>query len=375
MNKKLFCERCGNSDPELFFELKSEQVCRCCLIFKGEVADFKERHITKQYISLKYPLTLEQDIISEKLLIEVQKSNSVLINAVCGAGKTEIITKLIKVYLDNNKRVGIVIPRKDLVIEIGFRMKNFFPKAVVTLVYGRHHEELDGDIIIFTAHQAYRYKGLFEILIIDEIDAFPYYNNQTLINIVKNACIGKTVCLSATPSQNDINNNTVLTLKRRYHLKDLPVPKTRYLDSFSMFFRLIKELRKFNKRKKICFIYVPTIDMGLSLYYWLKFFIKGLINISSKTSNREEIISNIHKGLYKCIITTTILERGVTFKGLQVIVYHAENNIFEEKTLIQMAGRVGRNFLEPDGEVIFLSTKHREEIDNAIKTIFQANSL
>ena len=43
----------------------------------------------------------------------------------------------------------------------------------------------DGDIVIFTTHQAFRYIGYFDVLIIDEVDAFPYKDNEQLKKIVK----------------------------------------------------------------------------------------------------------------------------------------------------------------------------------------------
>lgn len=53
------------------------------------------------------------------------------------------------------------------------------------------------------------------------------------------------------------------------------------------------------------------------------------------------------------LVTTTILERGVTFANVQVAVLGAENQIFTEAALVQIAGRVGRSSLAPTGDVLF----------------------
>jgi competence protein ComFA len=369
------CNLCGNSNPKLFFELNNRLYCRVCIKFKGEKYEAENVNVPKQIINLKYPLTTSQEKVADEILNNIKSSKRILVNAVCGAGKTEIVTKVIKLYLDQNKRVGIVIPRKDLVVEIGNRMKQIFTNAKVVFVYGNHHDDLNGDIVVLTAHQAYRYQKCFELLIIDEIDAFPYAGNEALKNIVLNTSLGSIVSLSATPSEEDIAMNHVLNLNRRYHEQDLPVPRLFKGDLTFCFIKLLTLLKKYKKAHKKCFIYVPTIQSGLNLYRVLKVFFPSVINISSKSNNRDKIIQDIRDNIYSFVITTTILERGVTFKGLQVIVFMAENSIFDKKTLIQIAGRVGRNIRETNGDVYFLARKQTEDIKSAIQTISRTNNM
>ena len=72
-------------------------------------------------------------------------------------------------------------------------------------------------------------------------------------------------------------------------------------------------------------------------------------------------------------MTTAVLERGVTYKDLQVIVYDADNDLYDSQTLIQISGRVGRKFDAPEGEVIFLVNKETDEIKKTISTIRSKN--
>ncbi|UDM31835.1 helicase-related protein [Lentilactobacillus laojiaonis] len=57
---------------------------------------------------------------------------------------------------------------------------------------------------------------------------------------------------------------------------------------------------------------------------------------------------------FKFLITTTILERGVTFPGIDVMVINADSEIFSTSALVQIAGRVGRSITRPTGEVLFI---------------------
>lgn len=53
------------------------------------------------------------------------------------------------------------------------------------------------------------------------------------------------------------------------------------------------------------------------------------------------------------LVTTTILERGVTFPGVQVVILGADDPVFTVAALVQIAGRVGRSPTAPTGTVLF----------------------
>ena len=52
--------------------------------------------------------------------------------------------------------------------------------------------------IICTTHQLYRYPQYFDLLILDELDAFPYVNNEVLIGLLQNSIKGNYIYMSAT---------------------------------------------------------------------------------------------------------------------------------------------------------------------------------
>ena len=95
--------------------------------------------------------------------------------------------------------------------------------------------------------------------------------------------------------------------------------------------------------------------------------------VHSKNPLREKIIEDFKNSKYDYLITTSILERGVTVKNLQVIIYQADHELYDESTLIQIAGRVGRKSDAKDGEVLFLANKKTEAMVSAIEKINEAN--
>ena len=73
------------------------------------------------------------------------------------------------------------------------------------------------------------------------------------------------------------------------------------------------------------------------------------------------------------MITTSVLERGVTVKDLQVIVMYADHQIYDEYSLEQISGRVGRKKDAPTGDVIFIGDENNEKIKKTISSIRSKN--
>lgn len=76
---------------------------------------------------------------------------------------------------------------------------------------------------------------------------------------------------------------------------------------------------------------------------------------------------------YQFIFATTVLERGITIKDVFVVVLIFNKQIFDKSSLVQMFGRVGRNFNNPYGEAYIFSSVFDKEITLAIDDIKEAN--
>ena len=109
------------------------------------------------------------------------------------------------------------------------------------------------------------------------------------------------------------------------------------------------------------------------MFWFLRFFFKKINYVNSKIEERNEIISDFKDNKINILVSTSVLERGVTFSNLQVIIYDTYNPIYDVQTLVQISGRVGRKKEFPDGEVIFLSYKISRDMLDAINTIKEQN--
>lgn len=373
------CPICGNKDPRYIGYKNSKPYCRKCITFRGEQAEDTLKVPEKAGIFLGYNLSEEQMLLSNQLLCNYKKGNNSFIHAVCGSGKTEIVLGIISYAIQCGEKVGFAVPRRDVAVELWERFKDVFKQNKITLVCGGYHDVLDGDLVCLTTHQLFRYDNYFDLLIMDEVDAFPYAGDETLHNFFKKAVKGKYVLMSATitpelKKQIKDDGTEILELFTRFHQYPLPVPEFSCGNKMYLYYKLIIETRKIIKSNKQVFIFCPTIAICEYVYKFLSIFIKEGTYVHSKKEDRPIVINDFKNNKYKYLVTTAVLERGVTVKNLQVIVFMANHAVYDQYALIQIAGRVGRKKDAPEGRVIFLATKVNKEIQNCISNIIGSNA-
>lgn len=360
----LHCPNCHNENLKYFFVKNNKLYCKRCLKFyKTNSVNKKTSNYQSIKAQINYSLTDVQLKASNEILSYLQKKESVIVNAVCGAGKTELVYASIEYFLNQNKKVAFAIPRKEVVIEIYNRLSKDYSMVNVICVYGGHNKILDGDLVVLTTHQLYHYRQYFDLIILDEADAFPYYNNDLLEYFLKRASKELFVYLSATIKDTYLKKcSNIVYVNRRFHQYDLPIPKIIFIPSLFDVYYLKLKIQYFVKQNKPLLIFVPTIKWGLYLQKILK-----IDFVYSSKENKKEILQNFLNGKINLLITTSILERGMTIENIQVIVYKANHNLFDTSSLIQICGRVGRKKKYPNGEIIYICNK----ITNSIKQSYR----
>lgn len=372
------CPICHASGPPYIAYKNGIPYCRRCISFTGKVADVNYIPNSNIRLKLSYPLSKEQETISNDTRKALEEGHNVLIHAVTGAGKTELVYASMERRLENGKHVGFATPRKDVVVDLVPRIREAFPSAEVTAVYGGHSEKTSGDIIVLTTHQLYRYPSYFDLLVLDEIDAFPFKDNPVLESFFRKSIKGKYILLSATPGEAQIkavmeDNGILLKLFSRYHRFPLPVPE-RILSSLpGCYYHCYKQLKSFLDQGKPVFVFSPTIEEGKRLYSFLSLLLKGGTFVSSKEEERRQIIEKFKGKEYRYLVTTSILERGVTVFDLQVIIFHADHVLFDSASLVQISGCVGRKIHAETGKVYFIAEDKTRERERAIHDIEKYN--
>ena len=364
------CYRCGNEDSKYFYLDKDVYYCRKCIQF-GRV-NVNEKIIPKSYMckkhrvhpKLDFELTQAQKDVSSEILKNAINGQDSLVYACCGAGKTEITFETITYFLNKGYKVGFAISRRQVVLEITKRLKKAYPSLKVIPVCQGYTEIDDGDLIICTMHQLYRYHQTFDLLIMDEVDAFPYKNNDVLETIAMNACKGVRIYLTATPTEKmikDVKENKIkmIELFIRPHGHPQVIPK---IIKCPLIIQIIHMFYMIMKHKGQWLIFVPTIELANQCSKLFSIIIK-CTSFTSKTSNKEEILELFTNKKLSVIFASTILERGVTFSNIHVGVLFSNHFVFDESSLIQIVGRVGRDPNFPTGHCIL----YCDEINLAIK--------
>ena len=372
------CPVCGNKDIYSIGFLNGKPYCRKCISFRGEQANYSVPLPIESKIYLSYDLSDEQKELSNRLINNFKNQINSLVYAVCGSGKTEICLNLIEYCITEGLKVGFAVPRRSVCYELFCRFRNIFRKNKVVSVYGGHHKTIEGDLVCLTTHQLFRYPNYFDLLIMDEIDAFPFKGNDILQNMFDKAVKGRYVLLTATPTDELLKEfckpgKDLLKLFVRFHHNPLPVPKIMVGNAIYLYYILIKQLKRYLENNQQVFIFVPTIESSIRLSSFLKVFFHKGTYVNSKRKNNEEIIEDFREKKYQYLVTTAVLERGITVKDLQVIVFHADNYIYDDHSLVQIAGRVGRKKDAPEGEVIFIGKTKTKHMERAISDIVSAN--
>jgi competence protein ComFA len=404
-----WCPNCGESCAYCEACITMGKVRFCSLIVHGHahLIDTKRsliwskiREVASTELSLvRWNLSEAQTEAVRDAIKFVQgeraRSREFLLWAVTGAGKTEMIYPLVQTVAASGGRVCIASPRKDVILELLPRLKIAFPEIKIQALYGGCEERWEqAELILATTHQLIRYRTCFDLVILDEIDAFPYYGDQQLAYIVNQAARkeGKFVLLSATPPQTlrKLANKGKLPhalVCVRYHGYPLPVPEKLRIKSIQRWSKqgqvmivppkLTAAINRSLHRGAQIFIFVPLIAQVKQVVESMQHSYQGIqiAGISSRDPVRTDKVLQFRQLQLRIIVTTTILERGVTVPKSDVFVLEADSPLFQSTTLIQMAGRAGRRADDPYGYVTFCSTEWTRSQREAVRDIRRMNKI
>lgn len=162
----------------------------------------------------------------------------------------------------------------------------------------------------------------------------------------------------------------MLRLQERPHHRPIPVPKICILPKTGQF---LYTLYLLYKKKRRMILFVPSRELCRILYRLFSLFVSCSLAYSD-LPEREANIASFREGQGKLLVATTVLERGVTIRDIDVVIYDWLPGVFDKASLIQMSGRAGRNFLSPEGEVVICCSFPSKEVRSCIQEIKEANA-
>lgn len=390
------CRRCFSKRLHHFNCAQCEKRCSYCVhcIRMGRVS------ICSELVFWKGPAILaEQKLIVGSWQLTVRQQQVVhrclaterdfLIHAVTGAGKTEILFPIIAAYLKRGARVCLATPRTDVVLELIPRFQAAFPQQVIHGLYGGSDKpQTYSTFIIATTHQLFRFEAAFDLLIVDEADAFPYSYDRQLEKAVQKAkkTAGRLILMTATPNlptrRQYEKKGSYAFVSRRFHEADLPVPIYASLWRYKsqlMKGRIPKKLKnwvaKCLENKQPFLVFFPSIQLMEQAAPLFQMLHRKILSVHAADDRRKDAVQALRERRIPGLLTTTILERGITIPSLQVAVVGAEEAVFTTSALIQICGRVGRSPIATTGEIIFFHHGISMRMDEAKYEIQRLNRL
>lgn len=393
------CYRCNHVTEKSLGALpKGEFYCPHCINL-GRVSTLNKFYhvpepnqftVTEPVLTWKGKLSPLQQQASEKISRGMADHVQQLLWAVTGAGKTEMMFAGIAAAIERGERIGIASPRVDVCLELFPRLKAAFANCDIALLHGR--QELPyhyAQLTICTTHQLLRFYHAFDNLIIDEVDAFPYAANASLLYATKQAIKENGGCLylTATPGDallREIKSKRLVInyLPLRYHGHLLPQIKVRLafgwrrrLERQQLPPQVIQQLQETLREGHRFLLFIPHIaDLALveaALRHSFTTFRFATVHASDP--ERLEKVQKMRDGDYDFLVTTSILERGVTFPEIDVYVLGADDPVFSSSALVQIAGRAGRAQSRPTGRVIFWINCNCRQVNQAVSQVKYLN--
>ncbi|MCJ1662648.1 DEAD/DEAH box helicase family protein [Staphylococcus sp. NRL 16/872] len=386
------CMQCGNEDKTYFCQytsviLQKEIIyCRRCIQL-GRMDNITDYRITESvgqvsegYYDLPFQLSEQQSYASTQIIESINQRENLLLYAVTGAGKTEMMFEGISRARKLGLNVAVISPRVDVVIEISKRIKEAFTDEDIDVLHQSSHQQFNAHFIIATVHQLFRFKSHFDVIFIDEVDAFPLSMDPQLQGAIALASKSKHshIFMTATPPKSllhQIQADHVIKLPVRFHRHPLPEPIFSYfkLKPTRAQYKLKNLLLKQVNAQRFTLVFFNNIELMLKAYDCYHYFFPDLICVSSEDALRFDKVEALRRGEHTIVFTTTILERGFTMAQLDVIVVNADT--FEKAALVQIAGRAGRKREAPTGTVLFLHEGVSLAMIQAKRDIKQMNEL
>lgn len=333
-------------------------------------------------------LSAGQKAASRRVMEAVENSAELLVWAVAGAGKTEVLFAGIAKAFSTGKRVCVATPRTDVVLELAPRFQKVFPDIKIAALYGGSEDRHEyAQLTITTTHQLLRFYRAFDVMIVDEVDAFPYSIDETLQYAVQQSrkLESSVIYLTATPKKQwqkecSLGKRNFVTIPARFHRHPLPVPQLVWSGNWEKKLskgkfppKIMKWVESRLVSGKQSLIFAPKITAMDKILTILRQLHPLIESVHAEDPDRKEKVMKFRNKEIPILLTTTILERGVTIPNIDVAVFGSEDRIFTESALVQIAGRAGRSAEYPTGDVTFFHYGKTEAMLSARSQIVMMN--
>lgn len=416
------CVRCGLSRCPQCTECRSLGVSTACTALYHRPLPEEQGPRREVRIDLPFSLSARQQELADAL---EQLEESAFVWAACGAGKTEVTLKAIAHVLRSGGQALFAVPRRDVADQLARRLQEAVQGVEVVLLSGETPQKYsDAPLVVATVQQALRFRGAFRLIVVDEVDAYPLSAEGWLMRGLMRAAHpgGRAIAMSATPP--DATKRSFgaglrcFTLPARPHGYPLPEPEL-WVDArldgaereaprsgAPWLGSLLEHIRRTCAAGRRLLIFVPYVRLSVALPELLRssggfspwtgglkergrpacgrrgefssliWGEKHLVvtGVHAQDRERRAKVRSMEGGEIDVLVSTSLLERGVTIAGLDVLVFAAHcERVYDSAALVQMAGRAGRKREDPTGRVVFWGARETPAMREAAASIAALN--
>src|SRR5699024_5889115 len=158
----VYCLKCVNIG-------RSDSVTPLRVIHTAEKAEVCRYH-------LGFELSVAQQAASDRIVGALAAHSDMLLHAVTGAGKTDIVFEALSLDRLRGMDVAYGSPRIDGFKAVHLPLRGALSDSTIAQLYTAVKVEFEHTFTVCTVCQLYEYIGHFGLIIVDATDAFPMYS-------------------------------------------------------------------------------------------------------------------------------------------------------------------------------------------------------
>lgn len=235
--------------------------------------------------------------------------------------------------------------------------------------------------LVISSHQnAQKFNGIYDLVIYDDISSVPQYSKKSIKELIrKRISINSKVIGYATEDIFEDSNAQELRIPVGRNKKPFVEPRiiTTRLDLHKsipiVFYDYIKWLLASGKK---IIIYAPDNDKVIQTYENI---VKSCIDLCDDIfyyqvgNYQPRIIHSFMKNKLGILITNEFDDESYIGNNTSIMVYYADNEVFDYKKLLYFCGKTGWGENSFNGEVIFLANTETKAMEKAKSTARRFN--
>jgi late competence protein required for DNA uptake (superfamily II DNA/RNA helicase) len=209
----------------------------------------------------------------------------------------------------------------------------------------------------------------FELVIYDDTSNFPKYSKYEILELLAAYYRdgSKVICRSVETVFQNARTLDIPIKDCRTPLAEPRIITTRIDVNKDIPYVVYEYLTWSLKSERKVIIFVPDGDKAENVYRYLLNFKESLHNNIMHFKDKSDLkqIQNFIRNKKGIIVMDCINELDMDLKDTDIMVYFADDRVFDYKKLIYFCGKVGKNPGGGSGEVIFLAKDSTKDMETA----------